>query len=486
MSYKRFLSFVAITTLASSIILTGCGASTATSATSSTVTTTEATSSDDSTEVSEYFTERDVDYSYDESSATKVTLSDGETYTISEEGVYIFSGSVSNAQIVVDANETDKVQIVLDGLTMTNESTACIYGLNADKIFITTADGSTNSLSVTGEYVAIDDNNIDGVIFSKTDVTLNGGGTLNIEGATGHGVVSKDDLKVTCGNYNISVAKKGLEGKESVRIGGGSINITECYEGIESQEIILVDGEINITASDDGINAVSADDSSDNDGMAADGVSSITILGGTLYINASGDGIDSNNTLTISGGTIYVDGPMDSANGALDYAGSGTITGGTFFAVGSSGMAQNMGSDSTQGCILVNLQSNESGEIQLLDSDGNVIASYTPSKSYSSVLVSTAGIEDGATYTLVTGNTTTEITMDGLIYGAGGMMGGGFGGGRMGGGQGQMGQMPSDGNFQPGQMPQDGQRPELPEGEAPSGDFQPGQRPDMNESTESN
>ncbi|MBQ1607580.1 MAG: carbohydrate-binding domain-containing protein, partial [Lachnospiraceae bacterium] len=303
MSYKKFLSFVAITTLASSIILTGCGTSSVTSATSSTVTATEATASDDCTEASEYFTERDIDYSYDESSATKVTLSDDETYTISEEGVYIFSGSVNNAQIVVDANETDKVQIVLDGLTMTNESTACIYGLNADKIFITTADGSTNSLSVTDEYVAIDDNNIDGVIFSKTDVTLNGGGTLNIEGASGHGVVSKDDLKVTCGNYNISVAKKGLEGKESVRIGGGSINITECYEGIESQEIILVDGEINITASDDGINAVSADDSSDNDGMAADGVSSITILGGTLYINASGDGIDSNNDLTISGGT---------------------------------------------------------------------------------------------------------------------------------------------------------------------------------------
>ena len=101
-------------------------------------------------------------------------------------------------------------------------------------------------------------------------------------------------------------------------------------------------------------------------------------------------------------------------------------------------------------------------------------------------LPGTAGIEDGATYTLVTGSTSTEITMDGLIYGVGGMMGGGFGGGRMGGGQGQMGEMPSDGNFQQGQMPQDGQRPELPEGEAPSGDFQPGQRPDMNESTESN
>lgn len=538
MSYKKFLSFVVITTLSTAMFFTGCAnANTSSGSSTSSSINATATASDDSSQAtssSDYFTDRDFDYSYDASEATSVSLSDGETYTITEEGVYIFSGSVSNAQIVVDADDTAKVQIVLDGLTMTNDSTACIYGLNADKIFVTTADGSTNSLAVTGEFVAIDENNIDGVIFAKTDVTLNGGGTLTIDSAYGHGVVSKDDVKVTCGTLNISASQHGIQGKDSIRIGGGDItitsgedglhssndedldkgyvyladgsltisagddgihantnlivdggtlNITNSYEGLEAQNITVNGGDLTVNASDDGFNATSADDVSGQESAAdmgmgmdvADGVSSITINGGTIYVNANGDGLDSNNDLIINGGTVYVDGPVDGANGALDYAGEGIINGGTFFAVGTSGMAMNLGSSSTQGTILVNLSSNVSGEIQLLDSAGNVLASYTPSKSYSSVVVSTAGIEDGATYTLVTGDSSTEITMDGLVYGNSTGMMGGFGG-QMGGGQ--MGQMPSDGNFQPGQMPQDGQRPD--------GNFQPGEAPNMNESTENN
>ncbi len=221
------------------------------------------------------FTDRDLDYSYDESAAVSITLADnastssgsgvsidGNTITITEEGVYVISGSLSNGQIVVDTDNA-KVQLVLNGVSITNQSSAAIYVKEADKVFVTTASGSENSLETTGEFVQTDDNNVDGVIFAKSDLTINGAGSLTISCAYGSGVVSKDDLKLTGGSVSITAASHALEGKDSVRIADGSYTLTAGKDGIHSENtedaeagfVYIGGGEISITASGDGIDA---------------------------------------------------------------------------------------------------------------------------------------------------------------------------------------------------------------------------------------
>ena len=134
---------------------------------------------------------------------------------------------------------------------------------SADKVFVTTAEGSENVLTNGGSYTAIDENNIDAVIFSKSDLTLNGEGTLKITAKEGHGVVSKDDLVLTSGTYEIEAASHGLSGKDSVRIGGGTYDITAGKDGIHGSNtddtslgyVYIKDGTIHIQAEDDGIHA---------------------------------------------------------------------------------------------------------------------------------------------------------------------------------------------------------------------------------------
>lgn len=153
---------------------------------------------------------------------------------------------------------------------------------------------------------------------------------------------------------------------------------------------------------------------------------SVNISGGTIRIDASGDGIDSNGDLNVSGGTIYVSGPTNDGDSALDYDGTAAITGGTIVAAGYSGMAQNFGSSSTQGSILLTASSVTGGIITLTDADGNVLVEYTPEKNYNCVVVSCPELTEGNTYTLSLGGETQTVVLTSLIYGSSG-----FGGGRM-------------------------------------------------------
>lgn len=150
--------------------------------------------------------------------------------------------------------------------------------------------------------------------------------------------------------------------------------------------------------------------------MDYDLTAQVTINGGKLTIQASGDGIDSNGDLTVTGGETCVFGPVSDGDGSLDFAGTGTITGGVVMCAGSSGMAQNFGDASTQGSMLVSVSGQVGDAIQLADEDGNVLASCEARTSYSCVLVSALGVESGKTYTLSYGDTSSEITMDGLVY----------------------------------------------------------------------
>ena len=243
------------------------------------------------------FIERDLAGTYEESGAVYVTLSDdgitgetdgvvikGQTVTITAEGTYIFSGTLSEGQIVVDADNA-KAQIVFDNVDITCASSAAVYVKSAEKVFVTLAEGSQNTLRNTDEYVAIDDNNIDAVIFAKSDLTLNGTGSLTIISAEGHGIVSKDDLKITGGTYDIIAAGHALSGKDSVRIADGTFILTAEKDGIHAENaddkekgyIYIADGDFTIT--------------SDGDGMDASNI--VQIEDGTLDITAGGGAANS-------------------------------------------------------------------------------------------------------------------------------------------------------------------------------------------------
>lgn len=177
------------------------------------------------------FTDRDFEVGYDESTSAIITLNgdsaqcssnaveiSGTTVTIKDEGTYILRGTLNDGMIIVNADKKDKPQIVLDNVTINSDTSAPIYILQADKVFITMAANSENTLSNGGTFTAIDDNNIDSVIFSKDDLTLNGNGTLTITSPAGHGIVSKDELTITSGTYAITSASHGIAGKDNVCI----------------------------------------------------------------------------------------------------------------------------------------------------------------------------------------------------------------------------------------------------------------------------
>lgn len=239
---------------------------------------TKATESNSVTEIdtSSMFSERDKETGYEETESVKIQLSDAgsvcksdtvsiteNTVTIKEAGTYVLSGSLSDGMVIVEAEDTDKIQLVLNGVMISNSQSAALYIRSADKVFVTTAAGTENSLENAGAYVAVDDNNIDAAVFSKSDITFNGEGTLTVLAKEGHGIVSKDDLVFTSGNYEITGASHGISGKDSVRIADGSYTIVSGKDGIHAENtddsnagfVYLAGGTFDITSQQDGISA---------------------------------------------------------------------------------------------------------------------------------------------------------------------------------------------------------------------------------------
>ena len=255
--------------------------------------------------IDEMFTDRDREAGYDGTDGTAISLNGteiqcsadsveitGTTAVIRETGTYILTGKLENGQIIVEAGKDDKVQLVLDGAAINCDTSAAIYVRQADKVFLTLAADSENRLSNTADFTAIDDNNIDGVLFAKSDLTLNGSGALTINAAYGHGVVSKDDLAVTGGSYTIDSAGHGLSGKDSVRI---------------------LDGSFVINSGKDGVHSEHKDDST---------LGFIYIAGGTFRITAQGDGFDAATVLQADGGAFTITAGGGSRN-AVDRAEKG-------------------------------------------------------------------------------------------------------------------------------------------------------------------
>lgn len=345
----------------------------------------------------------------------------------------------------------------------------------------TSAKGLKAGTQVTISGGTFDLDCCDDAIHSNGNVDISGGSFTLSTGDDG--IHADDTVTVTNGAINILKSYEGMEGA-TVNIEGGDINIVSGDDGINAADGTSSgfggsfpggqnnsDGTLPTPPSDqDGTNGGTPptppsgqDGAADTDtppapptdasgeapsdlpsmpeggfdgqqpGNAAGSSScSVNISGGTIRIDASGDGIDSNGDLNVSGGTIYVSGPTNDRDSALDYDGAAAITGGTIVAAGYNGMAQNFGSSSTQGSILLTASSVTGGTITLTDADGNVLVEYTPEKNYNCVVVSCPELTEGGAYTLSLGGETQTVTLTSLIYGSSGFGGmGGFGGGRM-------------------------------------------------------
>ncbi|MBQ8821543.1 MAG: carbohydrate-binding domain-containing protein [Lachnospiraceae bacterium] len=455
------------------------------------------------------FTERDLRQVADLDAAIYVELSEegisidgrgaqaeGKVVTFTDEGTYVISGSLSGGQLVVDAAKEDKVQLVLEGVSVTNDSSAALYVKQADKVFVTTGAGTDNSFETTGEFVDIDENTIDGAVFSKDDIIFNGEGSLNIICNADHGIVGKDDIKVTGGSIVVDAKGDGLQANDGIYIADGTVSVLNSYEGMEAQNIYVWNGDITIIAEDDGLNGAGGNDGSGlqsfggNNPFEADLSCNVVIHGGALHVSADGDGLDSNGNLVINGGEIYVNGPTNGGNGAIDFGGSGIMNGGVLVATGADGMAENMSQGSGQCTMMVTLSNQMlEGELVVKDAAGNVILSHTPEKRYNNAVISHPDLKVGETYTVSVGEASAEVTFESTIYGQGMMNGGqggfggghggfdgnkgdgSFGGGKENGGQGgrgerpEMGEMPEGMELPEGMTPPEGM--EMPEGMTP-------------------
>lgn len=260
---------------------------------------TDSTASEAQTD-EEMFTDRDYETDYDgencvsirlngsqaEASSDSVRIS-GSTVTITEEAVYVISGTLDDGMILVDASDADKIQLVLQGAEINSETSAPLYILEADKVFLTLAEGTENTLSNGGTFTAIDDSTIDAAIFSRQDLTMNGSGSLTVISPAGHGIVAKDDLAVTGGSYTVEAASHGLNANDSVRITGET--------------------SLNIRAGKDGIHVENEEDAS---------LGFLYVSGGTLDIQAEGDGLSAGSYLQISDGDFRILARGGSENGA--------------------------------------------------------------------------------------------------------------------------------------------------------------------------
>ena len=333
-----------------------------------------------SAESSELFSARDLSASYDEevfsitlSGNTASTDSDhvtvsGGTVTVNGPGTYLVSGTLANGGIVVNADKQDKVQLVLNDVSISSDTGAAIYVAQADKVFVTLAEGTSNTLTNGGRFAQDADGEIDAVIYAKDDLTLNGSGSLTINSPAGHGIVGKDDVTVTGGSYAITSSDSAMTANDTLAVAGGSFQITTnkdglhsensdddtlgaiyitggsfviragddavhaesllqidggslditAAEGLEATYIHINDGQINISATDDGVNAAR---------KSSAYTPTVEISGGTLTVTmgpGDTDGIDSNGNLIITGGTVNV-----TASSAFDYDGTASFTGGT-------------------------------------------------------------------------------------------------------------------------------------------------------------
>lgn len=419
---------------------------------------------------SNIFSDDDYDAMVDENNSTVLNLSDisnikgknisvsGNVVTISSGGTYILTGKLDEGQIVVNAKSDDKVRLVFKGVEISSSKGNLILVENAKKTIITLASDSNNKLELKGNNSKED--NKDSVIFSKSDLSFNGTGILNLLSPYGRGIVSQDKVVFVDGKYtmdtagntisaknsvaiadgkydikagekgtglkvrgnekkgtvfiangklDISAGKDGINSNSNVTINNGKINIKSEENGIESENIDIRGGNTRVVSKDDGIIASSEKDT-ETDSLY------IRINGGKVNIYSKKNGLNSKGDISISGGETFVESSNNADKSAMEYGGSAKITGGTFVGTGNDSMVKSFGDSSTQGSVLMKFAKKTKENLKVLDENGKILAEYKPKSEYKTVIVSTKDIKEYKKYKLVAGNQTLDLLLDKINY----------------------------------------------------------------------
>lgn len=536
--------------------------------------------------------EEDLAADWSTENPTNIDLSSKEgPVTITAAGTYVLSGKLEDGGVVVEVSKEDKVRLVLSDAEIVNSNGPAIEIKEGEKVFVTLADGTQNSVTDGTAYTDTSEEAATAAVFSKADLVINGSGSLKVVGQYKDGLTSRDDLKIVSGtievhavddaivgrdllavkdgtvtvvaggdglkstndaeegkgniaieggNFKIDAENDGLQaavslgvdggtfdivtgggsanapaksdtestsakalkaasvlavsggtfsidsaddavhsnnavvisGGEwsiqsgddgahadaSLTIAGGKVDIAKSYEGIEGALVTISGGEISVVATDDGVNVSGGNDNNSagfgQDQFSASGDRKLIISGGTLIVDANGDGLDANGSIEMSGGTVTVFGPTSSGNGALDYDGTFNLNGGTLISSGSAGMAMGPSEDSAQASVAMSFSTTQTAgtPVTLQNADGKAIMTVTPTKDYQIVLFSSPELKSGSSYSISSGDrkivtfetssSVTWVNESGVTEapaGHGGM-GGGMGGGGM---RPDRGQMPS-------------------------------------------
>ncbi len=410
----------------------------------------------------------DINTNWDVLETNEIVLE--ESYTITKAGVYSFSGALNNGGIIVDVDDKSSVKIILNDVSIANYYGPAIACYEADDLVIEF--NGENYLTDGSAYNSSLDEDVEGVIYSKADLSLSGTGAVTITSNYKDAIVGKDDLTIRSGTYNIAAVDDAIRGKDSVYITGGTlniaaaedgikstnntlaskgfvyvtggtlnisagddgihaenylvidggeINIEKSYEGLEGVKITINGGNIGVVASDDGINAGGGTSESNTPRpggmMDADEDCVLTINDGDVYVNANGDGIDSNGYVYINGGNVVVDGPTNNGNGALDAGLGFIVSSGKAIAVGSNGMAENFGSKSSVNNISVYLSNTQKAGtlVEIKNIDGDTVFSHTSAKSFSHIAAASNDFITGDTYIIyIDGAEYTQFTITGI------------------------------------------------------------------------
>ena len=402
-----------------------------------------------------------------QATSSNIVLND-QSVNITQAGTYTLNGTISDGQVIVDVWEGNEVRLQLAGVDITSKESSPLL-IKSGKATIELVSGTSNTLT-DGVYDENADENA--TIYAEEDLVIEGEGSLKINANWNDGITSKDDLTIKSWNIEVQAADDGIRGKDTLTIDGGKINVVaggdglksdhetkgsilmnggevsisagsdgaeayktitinggmlnilKSYEGLESGVITINDGEISIVSSDDGINISDSSSTASKGMMHRDGTASgriLTINGGKITIDAGTDGLDANGAIEMNGGTVLVFGPTDTGNAALDYDETFTVNGGTLLAFGSNGMAMNV-SNGNQDSVLIGLASQQSAgaKFSLVGSNGNTILETTPTKAWSSVVVSTAGLKLNSEYRyLVDGVEAGSFTLTSSVMSAG-------------------------------------------------------------------
>lgn len=366
---RKIIAFLCIGCL----LLSGCGSESDDSQ-STEVTQAPDTINDFAQTDTQMFTDRDRNATYDTKNAIIVRLDgttaasdsnsvtvDGSTVTLTKEATYLLSGTLQGL-LVVDAGEKDKLQLVFQNANIQNSTGAALYIKNADKVFITLAEGTDNTLTGGDSFIAIDDSNIDGALFSRQDLTVNGSGSLTVTSPAGHGIVCKDDLVLSGGNLTVTAASHGLDANDSIR---------------------MTDTTLSVTAGKDGLHAENSDD-------ATKGF--VYLHSGTLNITAEGDGISAGAYGQLEKGTVKILAGGGSENGTRENSGYYGQFGGGGFPGGGGGRPQRPGSGGNGG------NTGSSGSASPLAATGT--ADSTESTSMKGIKAGTSLLISGGSYTV--------------------------------------------------------------------------------------